>query len=459
MKPLACLLFLVSILTIFPVLASAAESGPTLSLSLPQAVALALRDNPDLALSQHRQQSAAIGVAAAQSRFLPSLQASAGAHEIWLQQPSPGSPDDYRNANLQLLADLNLFNGFADSASLSSSRNQLQAADADLLRQRQTVAFSVSTNFIAVLTDSELVQVADQNLQSQKALEQQISAFYQAGTRTVTDLYQQQAASAQAEFSLLDARRNLQVAQLLLWQDLGRTPPASIQALRPDTQALNDALQHLDPARVYAQALAERPDLASQKRQIAAARDQTRVARAGYLPSLDLQASTATSFNSATAADGLGGQFDDNRDVTLGLSLSIPIFDRGMTRTNVAQARIGEADATTTLLKLQQQVGQEVGQALADYQRANQQLITAGRQLDFARQALAASEARYQVGAATWIELSNARSIFVQAQADEVRARYGVLLQGLNLGYRRGDLGALLNLLVTKQTDHATPQL
>ncbi len=129
----------------------------------------------------------------------------------------------------------------------------------------------------------------------------------------------------------------------------------------------------------------------------------------------------------------------------------MPIFDRDQTRSNVAQARIGEADAATTLLKLQQQAGLEVGQALADYQRAKLQLSTAGRQLDYARQALAASEARYKVGAATWIELSNARSVFVQAEGDEVRARYAVLLQGLNIGYARGDLDALLALLTPKE--------
>ena len=318
-------------------------------------------------------------------------------------------------------------------------------------RQGQTVAFTTASNFIAVLTDGELVQVAEQNFKSQQDLEQQIDAFYKAGVRAVTDLYQQQAATAQAEFALLDARRNLQVDQLQLLQTLGRTPPASIEALPPDTRALDGALQNLDPGQAFAAALKARPDLRAQQQQIAAAREQTRAAKSGYLPSLDLQASGTTSYNS-TASDGsLAGQFDDNRAASIGLALSVPLFDRDQTRSTVARARIGEADAATTLAKLRQQVGLEVGQALADYQRARQQLATAGRQLDYARQALAASEARYKVGAATWIELSNARSVFVQARGDEVRARYGVLLQELNIGYARGDLDALLGLIAPKE--------
>lgn len=443
-------LFTVGLLLAATTLSTAAWGEP-LRLTLPQAVKLAWADNPDIALSQHRQQSAAVSIEAARGLFLPSLQGSADASLNYLHQPAPGEPDDYRTANMQLTANLNLFNGFADTAGLAAARQQLQSADADLLRQEQTVAFSVATSFIAILADTELVQVQRQNLESQKALEEQISAFYKAGVRAVTDLYQQQAATAQAEFSLIDARRNLQVDKLSLLQAIGRTPPADVEALPPDTQALNAALQDIEPTQATSQALVLRPDLLSQEKQIAAARQQTKVAKAGYLPSLDLQAGGSTNYTSL-AKGGLGSQFDDNRGAAIGLALSVPIFDRDQTRTNVAQARINESDASTTLLKLQQQVGVEVGQALADYQRARQQLVASTRQLDYACQALDASEARYRVGVSTWIELSNARTVFVQAQGDEVRARYDVLLQGLNIGYTRGDLENLLQLLSVKET-------
>lgn len=428
----------------------AAEHGVPLRLTLPEAVALALTDNPDYALTRNRQQSAAVDVEAARGRFLPSLEGSAGGSDSFRHQAAPGEPDSYQSANLKLAAGLNLFNGFADASGLEASRQQLQAADADLLRQQQTVAVTVAASFIAVLSDRELVQVAQQNLQSQHDLETQVDAFYQAGVRSVTDLYQQQATTAQAQFGLLDAQRNLQVDRLKLLQVLGRTLGTDIEILPPDGRALENALQHLDPGETYRQALVARPDLLAQQRRIAAAREQTRAARAGYLPSLDLQASSGTSYLSSDRGN-FGDQFDDNRGSSLGLTLSIPLFDRNQTRSSVAQARIGEADAAINLLKLQQQVGLEVGQALADYQRAGQQLTTTIRQLDYARQALAASEARYQVGATTWIELSSARSAFVQAQGNEVRARYDLLLQGLNIGYARGDLAALLILLTDKE--------
>ncbi|MCW8858649.1 MAG: TolC family protein [Deltaproteobacteria bacterium] len=422
-----------------------------LRLSLSQAVSLALARNSDLTLARNRLQSAGVGIEAASGKFLPSLQGSAGSSQNFRQQPSPGEPDAYRSANLQLTANINLFNGFADRAGLDASRQQQQGAEANLRRQQQLVAFTVASNYTAVLINQELVQVAVQNLKSQQDLERQIEAFYNAGRRAVTDYYQQQAETAQAEFNLADAQRNLQVSKLEILQVLGRTLPVDVEVLPIDSNVLSDKLGNLDSNQAIEQALISRPDLRAQQLQIEAVRLQTKVARAGYLPNLDLQATTGTNYSGANSGS-FSGQFDDNQAASLGLTLTIPIFDRDQTRTSVAQAKIAESDAAITKIKLQQQVSLEVGQAIADYQRAKLQLTATGRQLHYARQALDSSEARYQVGAATWVELSTARTNFIKAQGNEVRARYGVLLQGLNIGYARGDLETMLQMLSGQET-------
>ena len=445
---LLCITILVLSLSTY---ADAASNSP-LRLTLPQAVEVALSDNPDLALSHHRLQSATISVEASRSLFLPSLQGAVSSQENYSQQPSPGTPNHYRNSDVQLTASLNLFNGFADQWGLNASQKQLQATDANFQRQKQNVAFAVASRYVAVLINQEQVKVATQNLINQQELQQQIEAFYQAGTRAVTDHYQQQAATAQAEFSLIDAQRNLQVAKFELLQTLGVTLPGDLEILPVGSQALIAKLGNPDPTRNIELALSARPDIIAQQLQIAGAKDQIQVARAGYLPSLELQANGATDYSSASSGEDFSAQFNNNRGASIGLVLSIPIFDRNQTRTNVAQARIGQTDEITTLAKLNQQVSLEVSQAIADYLRARLQLKATGLQVDYAEMALAASEERYLVGASTWIELANARTSFVQAQSEQIRSHFEVLLQGLTIGYARGDLATLLNLLTVEES-------
>jgi outer membrane protein len=429
-----------------------AATGETLKLTLPEAIALAIADHPDMALSRQQEQSAAITVETARGRFLPSLQASGRGAENYDRQTLGGDSTDSRTASLGLSSTLNLFNGFADVAAIDGSRKELAAAAEELLRQRQTVAFTAASSFIAVLTDQELVRVAEENLTSQALLLEQIEAFQKAGSRAVTDLYRQQAATAQAELDLLDARRNVEVASLQLLQSLGRTPPATLELQPPEAIDLTNSLNDIDLEKAWRQALEARPDLQAHNRQIEAAGEKVREARAGYLPSVDLFAEASSSYSSLTDDRSFNDQMaDDNFGAAVGVAVSIPIFDRDQTRTSVAQARVSQSSAATQRAKLRQQVGVEVGEALADYRKAGKQQTVAAAQLTYAREALAATEARYQVGAATWVELSDARSTFVQARADEVRARYAILAQGLAVGYARGDLGQMLAQLYPQE--------
>jgi len=426
--------------------ASAAEP---LHLTLPQAVALALARNPDVQLARNQKTSTSIGIVKAQGGFLPSLQLSgSAAHQRYLRDSVARNTDVTRSANLQASADLNLFNGFADVSSLKSSKLQFGAADDSLLRQQQTVAFDTASQFVSILTDRELVQVARENLTSQQDLLKQIEAFYHAGSKPITDLYQQQAAAAQSQLDLLSAQRNLDVARLQLLQLLGQVPPTEVDVVAPDTRQLGTEVDGLDLNRSFQEALKRRPDLLAQDKQVMAAQTAVRQARAGYLPTLDLVATAGSGYSSAVSDRNFNQQFGhDNLDATIGLSLTVPIFDRDLTRTNVAQARVGVENASVTLTKLQQQAGVEVGQALADYRNAREQLKVAEAKLTYARQAWQATRARYRVGASTWIDLSAANATYIQARNAEVQARYAVLLQGLAVGYYRGDLGKMLALL------------
>jgi outer membrane protein len=429
-------------LTLLPQSVTAAEP---LRLTLPAAVNLALSDNPAMLLARNQQESAQVSVRSARGTFLPDLKASAGASTRYSQQPPPFDDVDSRSMNLGISSSLNLFNGFADSAGLDSARRQLDAVSAGLLRQQQTTAYDVAVAYIVVLGARELVTVAEESLAREVALLNQVEAFYQAGVRSVTDFYQQQAAKAQAELDLLDAQRNLEVVQLKLVQSLGQLPPFAVDPQPVDTQILVDALQGLEPTTALNMALKLRPDLIAQNWQVEAAREAIQQSRAGNLPRLDLTAAANTGYSSLNSGRDVGSQLSrDQGEASLGLTLSVPLFDRSQTSSNVAQAQIAERNASVEVQRLQQQIGVEVGQALADYHHAELKMTVSRTKLEAARQALEASEARYRAGASSWVDRTAARATFVSAQGDEVRARYALLQQGLAVGYARGDLDTLL---------------
>jgi outer membrane protein len=425
----------------------AAEPAQPLRLNLPEAVELALSNHPDIVQSVLILQRAQLNFDSARSQFLPSLDAGANARETYRFNPSPAVSATEESADLQLAASLNLFNGFADRANLEEQKQRLAAADGELQRQRQTLTMMVARRYTNLLTATELLDVARQDLKSQQDQLQQVTAFQLAGTRTLTDLYQQQASTAQAEFALANARSQWQIAQLELLQALNLPPETSVSVQPADAAALLARYDTPGAQPFWQRAWALRPDIKAAQRNLEAARQQIRRAAAGRLPRLDLSASAGSSYRHGSGNGSFGDQLDDNRVAGLGLAMNVPIFDRYQTRDNLARARIEEALQQATLEKLRQQVVLETGQARAELQRARQQLVAASRQLAAAQQALDAGSARYRVGASTWVELSSARTALVQAQGDEVRARFDLLFRVLNLGYACGDLAGWLHLL------------
>jgi outer membrane protein len=218
--------------------------------------------------------------------------------------------------------------------------------------------------------------------------------------------------------------------------------------LAPPLESLETALVAQPPEMVQGDALARRADLLAREKQLEASREQLTEAQAGYWPTLDLATSINSDYSSLSQRTGFSDQFlDDNPSAAIGLTLSIPIFDRQQTRHQVAQARIRQDDARLSLLQQQLQAETELGQALQDFGTAQKLIGVTAARLTASRQALDAVEERYRVGAATLVELTQARAQFVQAGYDRVKARYGLIKQGAAVAYYQGSRERMQTLL------------
>jgi outer membrane protein len=230
-------------------------------------------------------------------------------------------------------------------------------------------------------------------------------------------------------------------AGLTLLRILGIPASANIEVAMPHHPLLLTE-PDTNRAAMLVAALGNRPDLLAQQRDLAAAGAQIRVARSTAYPTLDLVAGVGSGYNSRSQT-GFGGQYDhDNLYGSAGLSLSVPIFDRNLARHQVSQARLSEQASRLILERLQRQVEVEIGQALADYQNARDQIAVAAAQAAYGREALHSTEQRYRVGAATLTDLTDARRTLVSARYAETAAHIEQMRQTVAITYHRGELDA-----------------
>lgn len=444
------LYFLILLICAVALLAMAvqiAQAQESRFITLKDAIDIALENNIDLQRSSNQVASSAISLGQSKAAFFPNLSASASASQGYSHDYDPMTDvtqnRESHSLNLGLSTRLTIFDGFGNIASLQNARRQLLANEESLLRVKDSVIFETFSRYLQVLMDEELLASERENLTAQRQQLERIEEFYKVGNRSLADLLQQQAGISQAELRVLRAEEYLNISKLQLLKMIGLSPSMDYEV---EVMPIEDLVSELASGDVDVQlgtALENRTDIRSQAFSIEAVEKQIKAARSGYWPTLSLSAEVGSGYNSSFEYANFSDQIlDINPDARVGLSLSIPIFDRSVTKSAIERARVQLDNERLSLEDLTQTVTFEVQQSLFDYQTSQKQLEAAEAQREFARQALEVTEERYDVGSAILAELTLARAQYVAANNDWIQSSYSLLLSRVALDYYAGRLDA-----------------
>jgi outer membrane protein len=420
-----------------------AGAQDTRVITFQEAIRIALDQNSTLKQAENAAALDQVGVTAARQQFLPDLQLAVRGSENYGRNfdSDEGRIVDQAttNATIGLSSGVVLFDGFGNTATLKAAEFNRDASSLDLQRSRETIAFTVATNYLALISLQEQLQVQRENLSAQAALEQQIQTYVDAGARTIADLYQQQANAASAKLAVVNGERSTRLAEVDLMQTLQLDPRGTYEFEAPAFGSLYPATTELDLSSLLTRAYAQRADIVAGKARVDAAAQNVRVARSGHWPTVSLSAGYDTAYTSAADLP-FSDQIDQRRGGSIGLGISIPIFDRGSASAATRRAEIQQQSAQVDLDSLQNDVGLQVRRAHLDLEAAHEQLAAAEAQLKAAELALKTSQERYNAGASTLVELTEARATQVDGASAVVTARYNEMFQRTLIGYYIGAL-------------------
>jgi outer membrane protein len=422
--------------------AGAAGTQQPRRITFNDAIAIALEQN--LAVKQAKNATALTAATVQQQKMqlLPDLRLNVnGADNVgrnFSQTEGAIIDQQTQSMNTSLSSSMTLFDGMKTLSTIRAAKATDAASASDLARARQTAVFTVASNYVALANAQEQLRVQQENLKSLQSQQDQIQKFVDAGVRPMADLYQAEASVASAGAAVVQANRTVEMAKVDLVQTLQLDPAGDYDFVTPTVNAAT-AMRSVDLDSLIAQAYAQRPDLQAESKRVEAAGQDVNAARAGRLPSLSLTGDYNTAYNSA-ANLGLNDQLEQHRGGTVAIGVSIPIFDRGAVSLTEQKARIEQDNARLSLQAQRQQVAVDVRRAYLDAQSAEQQLAAASAQLAAAQKAVDATQARYEVGAATLVELTVARAQAVQAASAVATAKYNLVLQQTVMDYYTGAL-------------------
>jgi outer membrane protein len=233
------------------------------------------------------------------------------------------------------------------------------------------------------------------------------------GVATVSEVLQAQTAVSQAQLDLQRARGTMANAHGELATLIGLPPNAHFDVDTTEANApiaaIGDALDSL-----MQESLLDRPDLAAERSVVGIRAAQAREARSAFLPSL-----SAVGSGSALRVGGSSQTFPS---YTVGLSLTLPIFNGFAWEYGAESAELTADAEAERLHTLEQQVTLQVYQTYQDLRTATQSVATSTELLRSASQAVDAARARYREGVGSILELLTAENALASARAQRVQA-------------------------------------
>ena len=301
---------------------------------------------------------------------------------------------------------------------------QLQAAGADAQRVAEELQLQVAQAYYQVLFRMDLIAQAQTNLRNTLAQEERMAAQIRAGRLPEVDLAQARARTAQDRLALVQAENDKMIALLELSQLLEYPSPDSLTVAPPATHTLPAVPGN--PEEIYALSLTERPALQAAQLRSRAADEQIELARAGMRPTLSLNAGLGTSYYHTSGIDNaaIGRQLRDNFSQNIGLSLSVPLYDRRATRNSVAQAQLAATNARLDEEEARKSLYKEI-------QSAYYAAVTSRHKWEAAQVADSAAvtaaqlaQKKYEAGKGTYVDYDEARNKQTNAAVDRITAYY-----------------------------------
>ena len=321
---------------------------------------------------------------------------------------------------------------------LKSSKYIAKAGSATYDAAQQQLLISVAQAYFQVLTSLDALKYADAN---EKALNRQLEQAqqrFEVGLAAITDVNDAKAQHDAAVASVIFNQNQVDQSREAVRQ-LTNKDPGEFKKLREDLPL--DHPNPDDPKAWVDLALHQNPSLTSSSFQVAAANQDINTARAGHLPVLNAQLgySRAPSWGDT---DFRGGTFHDSSDPkwgsSIGVVLSVPIFSGGLTQSRVRQAIYNRDFAQDQYELTRRQVEAATRNNFRSVIAGASEVEATKAAVTSAQSSVEATQAGYEVGTRTIVDVLISQQTLLQAQSNYSTARHTFVINGLLLKQAAG---------------------
>lgn len=342
------------------------------------------------------------------------------------------------NGNYSLNAQWTLWNGGRRLNNIKQQKTTRDIASLSVSETENMLQEEITKLFVQILYADESVKINKSTLETSEANFKRGEELFKEGSISKADLAQLESQVGNDQYQLVTSESTLRNYKLQLKQLLELDGTDEMTLALPtlsDEQVMKVLPSQAD---VYQTALTTRPEIQSGQLSIDNAKLGIKTAKAGYMPTISLSASSSSITNSAST-NNWAQQMKYGWNNMIGVSLSIPIFDNRQNKSNVQKAKLQYSNSQLNLATKQKELYSTVETLWLDALNAQQQYAAADTKLKSSQTSYDMVSEQFTLGMKNTVELLTEKNNLQSAQQQRLQAKYMAVLDRALLDFYAGN--------------------
>ncbi|MCG9792716.1 TolC family protein [Flavobacterium algicola] len=300
---------------------------------------------------------------------------------------------------------------------------------------KNDIVISLLQTYLQTLYSKEGIAIAESNLASSEKEVIRAKSRLDAGSIALNDYTEAQSQAATNKYNLITAKNTYQQYIITLKQLLELPPTENLEISDESTVLMHS---EFDKMAIYNKALSFLPEIGASNTNIAVNQKELDIAKGGYLPTIALAGSIGSGYTSITDSN-FTDQLNLNFNQKIGLSVSIPIFNRNITNAAVQTASINIEKAEIQKQTTVKEVYKKVETAYQNAVSSQEQVLAATASREAAMQSYKLAQKKYELGALSTTDLIVSQNTYTNAEQNFLQAKYLKILYYQLLQFYQGN--------------------
>ena len=342
------------------------------------------------------------------------------------------------NGSYGLNASVTVWNGGRNTKTIKRNEYTQAMSELDTERTANSIQEQITQLYVQILYQTEAVKMNEEILKASQQQRDRAKVMVEVGSLAKVDLVQLEAQVSQDEYNIVNSKSQLENNKMQLKQLLELMDSQEFNVVANNVSEAAVLAPIPDKATVYNAALANRPEIKSSKLNMEASDLAIEIAKAGYLPTVNLNASMGTS-NSSGIHTAFFKQVKTNLSNSLGVSVQVPIFDQKQNLTNVRKARLTQYNSELQLQDAQKTLYSTIENYWLNAYTAQQQYIYAKTNVQSMQESYDLVSEQFRLGLKNIIELTSGKTNLLQAEQQLLQSKYTTLYNLAMLRFYQGE--------------------